>query len=148
MLALAATNGVGVVLFGVLYAAAGARWLSQPAFLVCLVLLFALVTALWMSVEDRYGRGRGALARLGRVVFGLLVVGLVLPTAALTPLFWLDNQLPAESGLNPVLAPVMTLILIALALTGLVNVVGGALAIARTLVGPRVRRAAAGRRSR
>ena len=45
VLTLAAANGVGVVLFGVLYAVAGARWLPQSAFLICLVTLFALVTA-------------------------------------------------------------------------------------------------------
>ena len=141
MLALAATNGVGVVLFGVLYAVAGARWLSQSAFFVCLVLLFAHVTALWMSVEERQGRGRGAIARLGRVAFGLVVVVIAAPMAALMPLFWLDSRLPAEAGLNAMLAPVMTILLIALALIGFVNVVGGGLAIAWTVLGSRAGRA-------
>jgi hypothetical protein len=145
MLALAATNGVGVVLFGVLYAVAGARWLSQSAFLVCLVLLFALVTALWMSVEERQGRGRGAVARLGRVAFGLVVVVIVAPMATLMPLFWLDSRLPVEAGLNAMLAPVMTIVLLALALIGFVNVIGGALAIARTVLGRRAGRASVGR---
>ena len=112
VLTLAAANGVGVVLFGVLYAVAGARWLPQSAFLICLVTLFALVTALWVSVERRQGSGRGGVARLGRVVFGLVAVALVAPTVALMPLFWLDSQLPPEAGLNPMLAPAMTIVLI------------------------------------
>jgi hypothetical protein len=143
MLALAATNGVGVVLFAALYAAAGARWLPQSAFLVCLVVVFGIVTALWMSVEARQGSGRGALARFGRIVFGLVVVVLAAPMASLMPLFWLDTQLPAAAGVNPVLAPVMTILLIALALIALVNVVGAALALARSAARNRRRRAAA-----
>jgi len=130
-----------VVLFSVLYAAAGARWMPQAAFLVCLVVLFALVTALWMGVEDRQGRGRGALGRLGRVAFGLVLVALTAPVVVLMPLFWLDTQLPPQAGLNPLLAPVMTIVLIALVLTALVNAVGGALALVRTAVANR-RRAA------
>jgi hypothetical protein len=144
MLALAATNGVGVVLFAALYAAAGARWLPQSAFLVCLVVVFGIVTALWMSVEARQGSGRGGrAARFGRIVFGLVVVVLAAPMASLMPLFWLDTQLPAAAGVNPVLAPVMTILLIALALIALVNVVGAALALARSAARNRRRRAAA-----
>ena len=148
MLPLAVTNGVGVLLFSVLYAVAGARWLPQPIFLVCLAVVFALVTALWVTVEERQGSGRGALARLGRVAFGLTLVVLVVPTAALMPLFWLDSQLPAEAGLNPMLAPMMTIVLIAVALIALVNVVGGALAIARSVLGGRSRRMMASPRLR
>ena len=142
MLTLAATNAVGVVLFSVLYAVAGASWLPQSGFLACLVVLFGLVTALWIGVEERQGRGRGAVARLGRVAFGWVVVALCTPTATLMPLFWLDSRLPPEAGLNRMLAPIMTIVLIALALVALVNVVGGALAIARTMLGGRRRRAA------
>lgn len=130
---------VGVVLFSVLYAAAGARWMPQAAFLVCLVVLFALVTALWMGVEERQGRGRGALGRLGRVAFGLVLVAVTVPVVVLMPLFWLDTQLPPQAGLNPLLAPVMTIVLIALVLTALVNAVGGALALVRTAVAHRRR---------
>jgi len=139
MVALAMTNAVGIVLFGILYAVAGAGWLPQSAFLACLVILFGLVTALWIGVEERQGHGRGAVARLGRVVFGLVLVGLVTPTATLMPLFWLDSRLPADAGLTAMLAPIMTIVLIALALIGLVNVVGGLLAIARTMLGGRRR---------
>lgn len=137
MLALAATNGVGVLLFSVLYAVAGARWLPQWAFLACLVILFGLVTALWVSVEGRQGSGRGGVARLGRIAFGLMVVTLAVPMVVLMPLFWLDSQLPPEAGLNSMLAPAMTIVLIALTLTALVNVVGGILALARAALGLR-----------
>jgi hypothetical protein len=142
MVALAVTNAIGVVLFSVLYAVAGANWLPQSAFLACLVLLFGLVTAVWIGVEDRQGRGRGAVARLGRVAFGLVVVALIAPIASLMPLFWLDSWLPAEAGLKTMLAPIMTIVLIALALIALVNVVGGILALARAVLGGRRRRAA------
>ena len=141
MLALAATNGVGVVLFSVLYAVAGARWLPQWAFLACLVILFGLVTALWVSVERRQGSGRGGVARLGRIAFGLVVVTLTVPTVVLMPLFWLDSRLPPDAGLNPMLAPVMTIVLIALMLIAFVNVVGGILALLRATLRRRSRAA-------
>jgi len=139
MLALLATNGVGVLLFGVLYALAGARWLPQPAFLGCLLVVFGVVTVAWISVEHRQGAGRGAVARLGRVAFGLVAVALLLPTVALMPLFWLESHLPREAGFQPTLAPMMTIVLIALVLILLVNVVGGTVAVARTVLGGRPR---------
>lgn len=142
MAALTTTNGVGVVLFSVLYAVAGARWLSQWAFLVCLVILFGLVTALWVSVEGRQGRGRGGVARLGRIAFGLVVVTIVTPVVVLMPLFWLESRLPPEAGLSSMLAPVMTIVLIGLALVALVNLVGCVLAVARAGFGLRRRPAA------
>jgi hypothetical protein len=131
MFAMAATNVVGVILFGTLYAAAGARWLPQPAFMACLILLFALVTAVWIGVERRQGAGRGGLARIGRIVFGVLVVVVGVPSVVLMPLFWLDSRLPREAGVNPLLAPMMSIVLIALGLTVLVNVIGGVYAAAR-----------------
>jgi hypothetical protein len=121
-----------VVLFGALYTAAGARWLPQSAFVVCLLILFALVTALWMSVEDRQGRGRGGLARFGRVAFALVLVTICVPMVVLMPLFWLDSQLPVDAGVTSLLAPAMTITLISLALIVLVNGVGGALTLVRT----------------
>jgi hypothetical protein len=116
--------------------------MPQSAFLVCLVALFALVTALWMSVEERQGRGRGILARFGRVVFGLVVVAVGGPMVVLMPLFWLDTQLPPDAGLNPLLAPVMTIVLISLVLIALVNAVGGGLAFVRGVLMHRKRGAA------
>jgi hypothetical protein len=53
------------------------------------------------------------------------------PIVVLMPLFWLDSQLPPDAGLNPLLAPVMTIVLISLALIALVNVVGGIVAVVR-----------------
>jgi hypothetical protein len=126
--ALTATNAVGALLFGTLYAVAGAGRLSQGGFLVCLAVLFALVTALWTRVEGRH-RTLEPLRRLGRVTGGLVAVIIGAPMLVLMPLFWLDTQLPAEAGLNQLLAPIMTLVLISLVLVVLVNVVGAAVAM-------------------
>jgi hypothetical protein len=123
MVALAATNVVGVVLFGTVYALAGARRLSQTAFVTCLVLVFGLVTALWIRTETRHRTFR-PLGRLGRAVVGLLAVILIAPAAVLMPLFWLEDILPPELGLASVLGPVMALVLISLALVALTNIIG------------------------
>ena len=133
MLALAAANFVGVVLFAALYATAGAHWLSQTAFVACLFLLFALVTSLWMRVEARH-HGLEPLRRVGRVVAGLVGVAMAVPAVVLMPMFWLDEQLPVEAGLNPQRGPIMALLLIALFLTLLVNVVGGVVIAARAVL--------------
>ena len=130
MLALAAANFVGVVLFAALYATAGAHWLSQTAFVACLLLLFALVTTLWMRVEARHHRLE-PLRRFGRVAIGLAAVLIAVPAVVLMPMFWLDAQLPVEAGLHARRAAIMALILIALVLTVLVNVVGGVIIAAR-----------------
>jgi hypothetical protein len=123
VLALAAANAVGVVLFGTLYAVAGARVLSQGAFLACLVALFALMTALWVRTEARQ-RALQPLRRVGRVVVGLVIVLVVTPAAVLMPLLWLDEQLPREVGLHAARGGVMALLLITLLLVVLVNVAG------------------------
>ena len=136
MFALAATNMVGMVLFAALYATAGARLMSQAAFLGCLSVVFALVTASWVRVEGRH-RALEPLRRLGRVVAGLVVVALGLPVLVLMPAFWLETRLPPEAGLTRVLAPLMTLVLISLALVVLVNVVGGLVATGRGMAGGR-----------
>lgn len=137
MLALGGANAVGVVLFGTLYAVAGAQLVSQTAFLACLALLFGLVTVLWVRTERRHER-LDPLARIGRAAAGLVAVLIVMPVVVLMPLFWLDTQIPPEAGLNPMLAPVMTLVLIALVLVGLTNVVGG-VAVAILALGRRFR---------
>lgn len=123
MLALAAANIVGLLLFGTLYIMAGARYLPQAAFLGCLAVLFVIVTALWLRVEARH-RGLDPLRRLGRVTGGLVIVLIGAPALLLMPVFWLESLLPEEAGLRPVLAPLMSVMLISLALTVAVNVLG------------------------
>lgn len=134
MVALAATNVVGVVLFGTVYALAGARRLSQAAFVTCLVLVFGLVTALWMWTEARH-RTLHPLGRLGRAVLGLLAVIVVVPGVVLMPLFWLEDLLPPELGLTSVLGPVMALVLISLALVALTNIAGALVIAGRAVLG-------------
>jgi hypothetical protein len=130
VLALAATNLVGVVLFAIVYATAGARLMSQTAFAGCLVVIFALVTVLWVRVEGRH-RSLEPVRRVGRVAAGLLIVLLGVPALILMPAFWLDTQLPPEAGFRRYLAPLMTLVLISLMLVLLVNLVGGLVAAGR-----------------
>jgi hypothetical protein len=136
MVALAATNIVGVVLFAAVYATAGARLMSQMAFLVCLLVIFALVTTLWVRVEARH-RTLEPLRRVGRVTAGLLIVVVVVPGLVLMPAFWLDSLLPPETGFTRYLAPLMTLVLISLVLMVLVNVAGALVAAGRGVVGRR-----------
>ena len=134
MVALAATNVVGVVLFGTVYALAGARRLSQAAFVTCLVLVFGLVTALWVRTEARH-RTLHPLGRLGRAVLGFLAVIVIAPATVLMPLFWLDEILPPEVGLTSMLGPVMALVLISSALVALTNVVGALIITGRAALG-------------
>lgn len=134
MLALAATNVVGAILFAAVYATAGARLMSDRAFLACLVAIFLLVTALWVRVEGRH-RELGLVRRLGRVAAGLAIVVVAVPGVVLMPAFWLESQLPAEAGLARLLGPMMTLVLIALALTVVVNLVGAIIAGVRSARG-------------
>jgi Flp pilus assembly protein TadB len=137
MVALAMTNAVGAVLFGTLYAVAGAGGLSQAGFLACLAVLFAVVTALWVRVEARH-RALEPLRRVGRVAMGLVAVALAAPTLVLMPIFWLDTRLPEEAGLNRLLAPIMTIVLISLVLVALVNLIGALVAIVANVTGGRL----------
>jgi hypothetical protein len=130
MFGLAGANAVGVVLFGALYAFAGARYLSQAAFLGCLGALFVLLTVLWVRVESR-NAGLGGLRRFGRIVIGLVVVALATPVVVLMPLFWLESHLPPEAGLLGAMPGMMAVVLIALVLMAAVNVVGAAASIGR-----------------
>jgi len=132
MLAMAATNVVGVVLFGTLYALAGARRLSQAAFGACLVVLFALVTALWIRTEARH-RGLNAVRRFGRAGLALAAVLVVTPAAVLMPVFWLESILPPEAGAGAIPAPVMTIVLISLVLVVLTNLIGSAIIAVRAV---------------
>jgi hypothetical protein len=136
MLALAATNAVGVVLFGTLYALAGVQRVSQSAFVACLVLIFAMVTALWVRVEGRH-RALHPARRVGRATLALAAVIAVTPAAVLMPLFWLDQVLPPEAGAGAVLAPVMSLVLISLVLVVLTNLVGSIVIAGRGVFRPR-----------
>jgi hypothetical protein len=123
VLALAATNTVGLLLFATLYIMAGARYLPQQAFLACLAILVVIVTGLWVRVEARH-RALDPVRRLGRVTGGLLIVLIAAPALLLMPVFWLESVVPPEAGLKPVLAPLMSVMLISLALTVAVNVLG------------------------
>jgi hypothetical protein len=136
VLALAAANAVGVVLFGTLYAVAGARVLPQPAFLVCLVVLFALMTGVWVRTEARH-RGLDAVRRLGRIVLGLGIVVIATPVTVLGPMFWLDELLPAEAGLRAARGGIMALVLITLVLVVLMNVTGSMVAVGRAVLAGR-----------
>lgn len=127
MLALAAANFVGVLLFGALYAVAGVGLVSQTSFLACLAVLFLLVTIAWVRTEHRH-RHLPLVTRLGRVVAGLVIVLISTPIVVLMPAFWLGAELPVEAGFKSLLGPIMVLVLVALVLIVLVNVVGGATA--------------------
>lgn len=132
MLALAGANAVSVVLFVAIYATAGARLLSQAAFVACLIVIFGIATALWVHVEGRH-RAIPALDRVGRAAAGLVIVLIAVPALVLMPAFWLDSQLSPDVGFHRFLAPLMTLVLISLVLTVLVNVAGVVVAAGRRL---------------
>lgn len=132
MLVLAATNLVGVLLFGTLYALAGARRLSQAAFVACLIVLFALVTALWVRTEARHRRVH-PVRRLGQAVLALAAVIVVTPAAVLMPAFWLASILPPEAGAGAVLPPIMTIVLVSLVLVVLTNLIGSAVIAGRAV---------------
>jgi hypothetical protein len=132
VLALAGANAVAVILIGTLYAMAGTRYLSQWAFLGCLPVLLGLMTLLWVRVEERH-RALDPIRRFGRIAAGLVLVVVVTPPAVLMPVFWLDQQLPAEAGFTRMVGPIMALTLIALAFTAVVNVVGGLVVAGRGL---------------
>jgi hypothetical protein len=145
VLGLAATNVLAAVLFGGLYAAAGARYLSQPAFLAGLVILFALLTRLWVLVEGGRERRRDAFSRIGRVALALVVTLLAVPIAVLLPLFSLERLLPpGEAAAVLPIAAAMAVVLIALVLAVAVNV-AGVLVIAGSTVVARLRRPRDGR---
>jgi hypothetical protein len=136
MLALALANAVGVVLFGAVYALAGTRRLSQPAFLACLLVIFGLVTALWIRTEGRH-RAAHPARRVGRATVGLVAIIVATPAAVLMPLFWLERVLPPEVGAGSMLAPAMTLILISLVLVVIANVVGLVIIVGGAVVHPK-----------
>lgn len=129
MLALAAVNVLGAVVFAGLYAASAAAQLSPGAFLAALTLVFVGVTAIWVRVERR-SRALDPLLRVGRGAMGLLAVVIGLPVVVLMPLFWLEGQLPLEVVPALHLGPVMALLLVAVALVVAVNTAGAIVAVA------------------
>jgi hypothetical protein len=137
---LIATNALGALAFGALYAAAGARVLSQWAFLAGLVLVFTLMTRLWVHVERGQARGRDAFSRIGRAALGLVAVVFGVPVIVLLPLFSLEALLPPGEAVTVLpIAAIMALVLIALVLVAAVNV-AGLLVIAGSTVATRLRR--------
>ena len=129
MLALAAVNVLGTVVFAGLYAASAAAQVSSAAFLGGLLLAFVGMTAIWVRVEHR-SRAFDPFRRVGRGAIGLLMVVIGLPAVVLMPLFWLESQLPLEAVPALHLGPVMALLLVALALTVAVNAVGAVVSVA------------------
>jgi hypothetical protein len=138
VLALVAANAVGVVLFGALYAVAGARLLPQGAFVVCLVALFALVGVVWVRTEARH-RQLALAKRIGLILMALGLAIVATPVLVLMPVFWLDQQIPAEAGLRTLRGGIMALVLIALILVVLVNVAGTAVVLVRAARARRAR---------
>ena len=133
MLVLAGANAVSVVLLGTLCLLWLTGRVTAPAFVPCLVLIFVLATALWVRTERRH-RTLEPLRRVGRIAVGLVVVLAATPMAVLTPLFWLEQQLPAEADVASALSPVMAAVLLALVLAILVNAAGGVVIAARALL--------------
>ena len=136
MLAMAGTNAVSVVLLGTLCLLGLTGRLAGPLFVGCLAAVFVLVTVLWIRTEQRH-RAIDPFRRAARVVVGLLAVIVATPMVVLTPLFWLERQVPAEAGFTSALSPVMAAVLLALVFAILVNVAGGAVVAARALLGAR-----------
>jgi len=115
---------MGIAAFGLIYAAAAKRLLTQGAFLAGLVVCFVGLTALWVQAERSRGPARDALSRAGRIAGGLALATMAVPGVILMPLFFLNEYLPSEAGLAEMLGPVMFILLISLVLILLVNVAG------------------------
>jgi hypothetical protein len=96
-----------------------------------------MMTVVWVRIEARH-RQLDPVRRLGRIVGGLAIVLIAGPALLLMPVFWLDSSLPPEAGLRPVLAPLMSVMLISLALTVGINATGLLVAAIRAIVGGRV----------
>ena len=129
MLALAAANVLGAVVFAGVYAASSTVGGPPATFLAGLMLAFAGVTAVWVRVEQQ-SRTADGLRRVGRVTMALLLVVIGLPIAVLMPLFWLESQLPLEAVPELHLGSVMALLLVSLVLVVAVNVAGGLVTVA------------------
>jgi hypothetical protein len=134
MLALTATNVLSAVLFALVYIAGAVPLMSHGAYLGCLLVVFAIVTALWVTTERRH-TGHGLVRRVGRGALALLATVVVIPALALLPLAKLESLLPVEAGVDRITAPTMAVVLVALVLTTAVNVVGGLVVVVRRLAG-------------
>ena len=132
MLALAAVNVLGAVVFAGVYAAGARTGLAPAVLLGGLLLAFASMTVIWVRVEQRF-RALEPFRRVGRVAMGLLAVVIGLPVVVLMPLFWLESQLPLEAVPALHLGPVMALLLVALASIVAVNLVGAVVAVGLTV---------------
>jgi hypothetical protein len=124
MLILGAFDAMGVAVFSLIYAAGAKGLLTQGAFLTGLVTCFVGLTALWVRAERSRGPARDPLSRAGRIAGGLLLASITVPGVILMPLFFLNERLPPEAGLAPMLGPVMFILLVSLALILLVNAAG------------------------
>jgi hypothetical protein len=132
MLALAAVNVLGAVVFAGVYTAGATGRVAPAALLTGVLLAFVGVTAIWIRVEGR-SRTLEPFRRAGRAAMGLLAVVIGLPAVVLMPLFWLERQLPLEAVPELHLGPVMALLLVGLALVVAANVVGGVVAVGLTV---------------
>ena len=119
------------VLFAAVYATAGARLMPQAAFLACLLVIFGLVTDAVGPRREPAPDARSSPAARPRRGGARRSSSSCVPTFVLMPVFWLDTQLPPEADFTRYLAPLMTLVLISLALVVVVNVVGAIVAVGR-----------------
>jgi hypothetical protein len=132
VLALAAVNVLGAVVFAGLYAAAARAQFAPVVPTIGLLLVFAGMTALWVRTEQR-SRMLDPFTRVGRGALGLLAVVIGLPIVVLMPMFWLESQLPLEAVPALNLGPVMALLLVAIGLVVAMNGVGAVTTMALTV---------------
>lgn len=124
MLVLGALNAIGIATFGLIYAAAGKRMLTQGAFLAGLAVCFVTLTVLWVRAERSRGPARDVLSRAGRIGAGLILAAIAVPGVVLMPLFFINEYVPPEAGIAAILGPVMFILLTSLALVAMVNIAG------------------------
>jgi hypothetical protein len=124
MLVLGALNAIGIAAFGLIYAAAAKRFLTQGAFLAALALCFVGLTVVWVRAERSRGPARDVLSRAGRIAVGLVLAAIAVPGVVLMPLFFINEYVPPEAGVTEILGPVMFILLASLALVAVVNVAG------------------------
>jgi hypothetical protein len=124
MLVLGALNAIAIAVFGLIYAAAAKRLLTQGAFLAGLAVCFVALTALWFRAERSLGPRRDTLSRAGRIGGGLVLAAIAVPGVVLMPLFFINEYVPPEAGVAAILGPVMFILLASLALCVLVNLAG------------------------